>query len=462
MFRIDSDGAIASPPTPAAVGTQGYFTEGNPGLGQEATVMSADWANAVQEELMTVIEEAGLTADKSDSTQLLPAIKKVIGSTDEAFAVAFLMNQIATPSNPASGKNKLYFKNDDKLYSLSNGGTESEIASFASDLQRARNHLLNSNFDIWQRGTSTTIANGATAYQADRWYGKNSLGTNGVLTFSRQAGTTDGSKYAAQLKITTAPTGSQANGCELYQTLTNFDSMKFYNKTASFSAKIKALGNVTTVGIQFMYKTSEGKVDTTIGSETDVTVNNSTFVTAQKLAQAMGSSMTTSGVVGIRIRIKGVSSGNTYDLNNGFMVEQAQMSLASVMSQSDYRPQYPSFAEELHACQRFYEKSYDYATALATATRTGASFFACGSAVAHQHQTINFKAAKRSNGYTVVVYDLAGASSKFTDFNGSDVQTDAQSAYAVESTGEQGFEFHINSGTGRAAAAIHWTADAEI
>jgi len=35
--------------------------------------------------------------------------------------------QIATPSDPASGYNKLYFKSDDKLYKLTSGGTESEI-----------------------------------------------------------------------------------------------------------------------------------------------------------------------------------------------------------------------------------------------------------------------------------------------------------------------------------------------
>lgn len=35
--------------------------------------------------------------------------------------------QIATPSNPASGHNRLYFKSDDKLYKLDSGGTETEV-----------------------------------------------------------------------------------------------------------------------------------------------------------------------------------------------------------------------------------------------------------------------------------------------------------------------------------------------
>ena len=53
MHRIDSSGALASLPAPASPGaTAGYFTGGNPGLGQAATIVSADWLNAVQEELL--------------------------------------------------------------------------------------------------------------------------------------------------------------------------------------------------------------------------------------------------------------------------------------------------------------------------------------------------------------------------------------------------------------------------
>jgi len=35
--------------------------------------------------------------------------------------------QITTPSNPASGNNRIYFKSDNKLYKLTSGGTESEV-----------------------------------------------------------------------------------------------------------------------------------------------------------------------------------------------------------------------------------------------------------------------------------------------------------------------------------------------
>lgn len=37
--------------------------------------------------------------------------------------------QVATPANPASGYNKLYFKNDDKIYKLNSAGVEAELGA---------------------------------------------------------------------------------------------------------------------------------------------------------------------------------------------------------------------------------------------------------------------------------------------------------------------------------------------
>lgn len=78
MYRIDDPSAVAVLPTPAALGTQGYYTSGNPGGGVEATVVTADHLNAIQEEIAYVIEEAGITLDKTDNTQLKEAIDTMI------------------------------------------------------------------------------------------------------------------------------------------------------------------------------------------------------------------------------------------------------------------------------------------------------------------------------------------------------------------------------------------------
>ncbi|GEM_PF-6644281 len=83
MFRIDSQGTVPSLPAPEAAGaTAGYFFKGNPAVGQKATVVSADWANAIQEEICTVIEQAGLQLNqqtKINHTQLRQAVAAMIG-----------------------------------------------------------------------------------------------------------------------------------------------------------------------------------------------------------------------------------------------------------------------------------------------------------------------------------------------------------------------------------------------
>jgi len=53
----------------------GYFQDGEPVQGTIGTIVPASWLNGVQEELVAVINEAGLTLDGTDNTQLLQALR---------------------------------------------------------------------------------------------------------------------------------------------------------------------------------------------------------------------------------------------------------------------------------------------------------------------------------------------------------------------------------------------------
>jgi len=75
MHRIDGPGATA----------QGEWTEGNAGAGIPATEITADWMNAVQAEIIAVIEEAGAAPSKASNTQLRDAIIALI---DQRIAAA--------------------------------------------------------------------------------------------------------------------------------------------------------------------------------------------------------------------------------------------------------------------------------------------------------------------------------------------------------------------------------------
>jgi len=65
MHRIDTSTATS----------ESKFTNGNPQTATPATVVSADWLNAVQEEISTVIAGAGIALNKPDNAQLLAAIR---------------------------------------------------------------------------------------------------------------------------------------------------------------------------------------------------------------------------------------------------------------------------------------------------------------------------------------------------------------------------------------------------
>ena len=79
MFQTDQATAVSSLPTPAAAGTQGFFTAGNPAAGQAATILDADWLNMIQQELINVVVAAGLTPSKTTYTQVRDAVAQMYG-----------------------------------------------------------------------------------------------------------------------------------------------------------------------------------------------------------------------------------------------------------------------------------------------------------------------------------------------------------------------------------------------
>lgn len=66
-FAIDSPGHLNR-----------RFTDGNPVTGLEATVVSSDWLNMIQDELLALVAGAGLTASKADNGQLFAAVRAMI------------------------------------------------------------------------------------------------------------------------------------------------------------------------------------------------------------------------------------------------------------------------------------------------------------------------------------------------------------------------------------------------
>jgi len=95
MHKIDSVGAVVSKPAERAVGdVVGFFSPGDPSLGQPSTIVTYEWLNAVQGELTAVIAAAGIALDKTSNAQLLAALAILINNTLEA--AAFVVPNNAT------------------------------------------------------------------------------------------------------------------------------------------------------------------------------------------------------------------------------------------------------------------------------------------------------------------------------------------------------------------------------
>lgn len=78
MYQIDNSTAAVSQPAATAAGSAGFFTDGNPATSTPATIVPAEWLNAVMMELANVVTGAGLTLSKSTYTQVRDAIKRLI------------------------------------------------------------------------------------------------------------------------------------------------------------------------------------------------------------------------------------------------------------------------------------------------------------------------------------------------------------------------------------------------
>jgi hypothetical protein len=80
MQRVTRSTAVATMPSaPASPSAPGFFSGGNPALGQAATTPGFEWFNGVQEELVGLLTRAGVTPAQADLTQLRQSLDRLYG-----------------------------------------------------------------------------------------------------------------------------------------------------------------------------------------------------------------------------------------------------------------------------------------------------------------------------------------------------------------------------------------------
>lgn len=119
MHRIDGPGATSG----------GLFTEGSPAGGVPATVVTDDWMNDVQENLIALLTAAGITPTKGRAADVMDSIRTLTGS------IVGSVRKLS--ANCATASASLQFIADEVILESALGGQSYKIAAFNKILNLA-------------------------------------------------------------------------------------------------------------------------------------------------------------------------------------------------------------------------------------------------------------------------------------------------------------------------------------
>jgi hypothetical protein len=232
--------------------------------------------------------------------------------------------------------------------------TTPSAGSSGSSNVAGKNGVINSNFSIWQRGTSVAQTGSAT-YTADRWCALRAGGTTGT-TISRQV-TNDTTnlpfiQYAARVQRDLANTGTSkiffANNFETVNTI------PFVGKTVTFSFYARKGANYTSASdaleAKVIYGTGTDQNNlVAYTGEADVINQTATLTTTWQRFSYSATVSTSATELAVRFAYTPVGTALA---NDYFEVTGVQLEIAA--SVSAYSPNAATFQEELAACQRYY------------------------------------------------------------------------------------------------------------
>jgi hypothetical protein len=229
----------------------------------------------------------------------------------------------------------------------------------------ASNPVLNSSYDIWQRGTSVTGAGGG-AYTADRWM----LYAGGQGTVSRQA-TSDSTnlpsiQYCARVQRNNA--SSDTTVIPFGQSLESSNSIPFAGKTVTLSFYARKGANFSSASdaLSVTLATGTGTDQNYLsagytGAATPISQTATLTTTWQRFSYSATLS-TTMTEMAIRFQFTPVGTAGAADY---FEVTGVQIDVGSVAL--PFRRASGTLQGELAACQRYYERiNWDALTGYAT------------------------------------------------------------------------------------------------
>lgn len=216
------------------------------------------------------------------------------------------------------------------------------------------NPVLNSAFQIAQRGTSISLAASTQAYTLDRW--QTSSGVNQACTIARVAtgDTTNlpNIQYAMRYQRNSGQTGT--GGQSTYQSMESVNSIPYSGKTVTISVYARAGANYSAASsiLQFNLVNGTGtdqSIYSGLTGQNTVSSNNMTLTTTWQRFTYTGTIPTNSTqlAIGFGFQFSGTAGANDY-----FEVTGVQIDVGSVAL--PFRTNAGTIQQELAACQRYY------------------------------------------------------------------------------------------------------------
>jgi hypothetical protein len=365
-----------------------------------------------------------------------------------------------TANSPLTAKGDLFTfsTGSAKLAVGSNGDTLVADSSAATGLNykpldaAGKNDIINGGFDIAQRGTSGTFTTTAKAFCFDRWYLNATTGAS--MTYSQQASTVAGTRYCARVGRTAANTNTST--IALAQDIETSNSITYAGQTVTISFYARAGANFSAASNALTHYVIQGtgtdQSDYSAGftGRTVLSTGTATLTTSfQRFSYTatVAASTTELNFQTLYVPV-GTAGANDYYEITGVQIELG--STATTFSRAG-----GTIQGELAACQRYFAKSYDIATAPGTATSTNSWALDYGTAsVLKLSMHLAFPVAMRT-APTMVVYDEAGTSG-VVNRNGNGKTGGANAI------GNQGCSIFSTDATSSTYISIHWTATAEL
>lgn len=310
------------------------------------------------------------------------------------------------------------------------------------------NVIINGAFDIWQRGTSFG-SSASIGYSADRWLVEQAA----AATVSRQTftpGSAPVAGYEGQYFLRyVANTSAAVHGIQ--QRVEDVRALAGQTATLSFWAKADASRTLT---LNFnQYFGTGGSTDVYVETTQAITTSWARYTATVNIPSISSKTIGTNSSLQVRILS---TTGGTFTLD----VWGVQLEVGTVAT--PFRRNANSIQGELAACQRYYEKSYDYGTAPGTATAAGLlTFYGTTDGSQNIVTPVQFAVPKRTASYTITTWDGIGTAGR------ADYSRNGASGYLTTTlyrSNEKMFHVYVGAGGVFSAAnmSFHWTCNAEL